>query len=350
MTAESPERASDESGEEGEEERDAMGSGELPDELGRYAPLNADEELPPLGLTASSHPVYFREGANPLVFFCIHGAGLSASSFALLAREVAPFAGLAALDLPGHGRSPLHPRDGPLPDLSLQSLLAACFEALLHVHHHRPAATLVLLGHSLGGNLAVKLDRAVDAADEALRAAVVGLVVVDVVEGSATEALPFMKSFLAAQPQAFDSVAAAVRYVHRARLVRNLDSARRSVPDQLARVGDRLRWRVELLATERYWPTWFEALNRDFLACARPKILVLAQADRMDKELTIAQMQGRFKLVVLAVEVGHLLHEDDPRAAARELRQFLRQFRLPLGAQQLAELRGAEHGAFRNGL
>ncbi len=49
-----------------------------------------------------------------------------------------------------------------------------------------------------------------------------------------------------------------------------------------------------------------------------PKMLLLADSDRMDKELTIAHMQGRFKLMVLE-NVGHIIHEDEPRKVAQIL-------------------------------
>ena len=48
----------------------------------------------------------------------------------------------------------------------------------------------------------------------------------------------------------------------------------------------------------------------------------------MDKELTIAQMQGKFKLVVLD-NVGHVIHEDQPRKVAEVFHQFLDQFKIP---------------------
>jgi protein phosphatase methylesterase 1 len=48
----------------------------------------------------------------------------------------------------------------------------------------------------------------------------------------------------------------------------------------------------------------------------------------MDKELTIAQMQGRFKLVVLD-QVGHVIQEDQPRACAEVFKEFLNLFRIP---------------------
>jgi protein phosphatase methylesterase 1 len=47
----------------------------------------------------------FRAGENGVAFFCIHGAGHSAMSFALLAKEVKHFGTLLAFDFKGHGAS-----------------------------------------------------------------------------------------------------------------------------------------------------------------------------------------------------------------------------------------------------
>ena len=49
----------------------------------------------------------------------------------------------------------------------------------------------------------------------------------------------------------------------------------------------------------------------------------------MDKELTIAQMQGKFRVVVLH-NVGHSVQEDDFKATARELYNLLKDFRIPM--------------------
>jgi protein phosphatase methylesterase 1 len=47
----------------------------------------------------------FRAGKDGVAFFCIHGAGQSAMSFALLAKEVRHFGTLIAFDFHGHGAS-----------------------------------------------------------------------------------------------------------------------------------------------------------------------------------------------------------------------------------------------------
>lgn len=68
-------------------------------------------------------------------------------------------------------------------------------------------------------------------------------------------------------------------------------------------------WRTDLLATKAYWQEWFKGLTQIFLNVRVPKQLLLAGSDRMDKDLTIAQMQGKFKMVVVE-NVGHVIHED----------------------------------------
>lgn len=58
-----------------------------------------------------------------------------------------------------------------------------------------------------------------------------------------------------------------------------------------------------------------------------PKLLLLAASDRMDKDLTIAQMQGKFKLSVIR-DVGHIVHEDKPKETAEVIREFITLFKI----------------------
>ena len=44
-------------------------------------------------------------------------------------------------------------------------------------------------------------------------------------------------------------------------------------------------------------------------------MLVLAGTDRLDRELMIGQMQGKYQLVVVP-DVGHFVHEDAPERTA----------------------------------
>jgi hypothetical protein len=53
---------------------------------------------------------------------------------------------------------------------------------------------------------------------------------------------------------------------------------------------------------------WFKGLSSGFLACRTARLLVLAGTDRLDKELMIGQMQGKFQMEVIP-DVGHMLQE-----------------------------------------
>ena len=53
---------------------------------------------------------------------------------------------------------------------------------------------------------------------------------------------------------------------------------------------------------------WFTGLSSKFLSARTARVLILAGTERLDKELMIGQMQGKFQLVVLA-NVGHMVHE-----------------------------------------
>jgi protein phosphatase methylesterase 1 len=64
-----------------------------------------------------------------------------------------------------------------------------------------------------------------------------------------------------------------------------------------------------------------------FLKIKSPKLLLLAGTDRLDKELTIAQMQGKFVFKVLS-KVGHVIQEDDPQRTAAVIIDFVERFQL----------------------
>jgi protein phosphatase methylesterase 1 len=169
-----------------------------------------------------------------------------------------------------------------------------------------------------------------------------GIVVIDVVEGTAMEALPSMEASLRGRPLGFPSPGAAVAWSMRAGLTTNLESARVSVPSQLREhsvraardangtpgLGTRSSrgwlWRVDVRETAKHWPSWFEHLSSVFLdARSVKKLLILAGTDRLDVPLMRAQMQGKFQLTVFP-DTGHAVHEDEPEKVAEALAGFLK--------------------------
>merc|ERR1712198_272846 len=82
------------------------------------------------------------------------------------------------------------------------------------------------------------------------------------------------------------------------------------------------KWRIDLSRTEPYWRGWFQGLSQRFLSAQGAKMLLLAGVDRLDKDLTVGQMQGKFQMQVLP-QVGHTVHEDSPEKVAELIASFL---------------------------
>lgn len=82
-------------------------------------------------------------------------------------------------------------------------------------------------------------------------------------------------------------------------------------------------WRTELSKTEQYWSNWFNGLSSKFLSAKGGKLLILAGTDRLDKELMIGQMQGKYQLQVFP-EAGHFVQEDCAEKTATAVADFVK--------------------------
>ena len=119
----------------------------------------------------------------------------------------------------------------------------------------------------------------------------------------------------------------------RSRTIRSLTSARISVPSLLrnhsvvsshpSTTTNTWTWRTDLSLTQSYWSNWFTGLSNKFLSAQGGKLLILAGTDRLDKELMIGQMQGKYQLQVFP-EAGHFVHEDCAEKTAATLAEFVR--------------------------
>ncbi|KAK0516067.1 hypothetical protein JMJ35_002101 [Cladonia borealis] len=270
------------------------------------------------------------------LFVTHHGAGSSGLSFALFALEIRkalPNAGVLSLDARGHGETVVE-RLGSQPttnnlDLSLETLSQDLLDVILMTQLEMAWSEVpgvILVGHSLGG--AVVTDLAVSGR---LGNAVLGYAVLDVVEGSAIDALQSMQSYLATRPTSFPTIPLAIEWHTRSRTIRNATSARISVPSLLrldlsrSSVEDAKSWawRTDLAATQPFWEGWFVGLSKKFLDAKGGKLLLLAGTDRLDKDLMIGQMQGKYQLQVFP-EAGHFIHEDQAEKTAMVLADFYR--------------------------
>ena len=135
-------------------------------------------------------PLY-KAGNSGNLFVCLHGAGHSAMSFAALAERMKKESTFFAFDFRGHGT---HECENET-DLSQETLIADTIKVMEYVLKTNPNMAINLVGHSMGGSIATKTATKIlnEMKDSELAKSLVTLFIIDVVEGSAMEALPFME-------------------------------------------------------------------------------------------------------------------------------------------------------------
>ncbi|EXJ64580.1 protein phosphatase methylesterase 1 [Cladophialophora yegresii CBS 114405] len=278
-----------------------------------------------------NHHVYLAppSASGPLIV-THHGAGSSGLSFAAFTAEllkVLPNAGVLSLDARCHGQTTITTASGSLPpseDLSLPTLAEDLAFVVNAVKAHMKWATLpdiVLIGHSLGGAVVTEVAHA-----RLLGNSLLAYGVLDVVEGSAMDALKSMDMYLTTRPKSFPSLASGIEWHVKSRTIRNSTSARVSVPSLLQEsktTPGTWYWRTDLAATKPFWEDWFTGLSKKFLESRGGKLLLLAGTDRLDKELMIGQMQGKYQLQVFP-DAGHFIQEDQPAKTASIVADFYR--------------------------
>eukprot|EP01113_Clastostelium_recurvatum_P032321 TRINITY_DN4137_c0_g1_i2.p1 TRINITY_DN4137_c0_g1~~TRINITY_DN4137_c0_g1_i2.p1 ORF type:complete len:368 (+),score=52.61 TRINITY_DN4137_c0_g1_i2:27-1130(+) len=302
----------------------------------------------------------YEAGHDGPLFVLLHGGGHTALSWALVADILKASCRVIAYDCRGHGDTKT---DDDF-DLSASTLVADALQ-LLEVMYP-PGDTsppVIIVGHSMGGAIAGKLSATGKVNNQ------VGLIVIDVVEGTAMAALSSMHSIIASRPTSFPSLEKAIEWSLSSNTLNNVTSARVSIPPQLVEaetmpqptirpkiamhpisedepdvsaslspehtppsLGEgplpvkRWFWRTPLARSEPHWAGWFSGLSDEFLSVKKAKMLLLAGTDRLDRALTIGQMQGKFQLTVLP-KVGHVIQEDDPTNTANTLLEFARRNR-----------------------
>ncbi|RWS29935.1 protein phosphatase methylesterase 1-like protein [Leptotrombidium deliense] len=317
--------------------------------------------------------------SNCVTLVLLHGGGYSALTWAPFVQALRLLCDcrVIAIDLRGHGGTNT---DNDY-DLSMNTLCSDVSGVLSAVIPDIDLAPVVIIGHSMGGALAIHCAHKL----QNTLTNFAGLVVIDVVEGTALEALKNMKQVLKNRPKSFNSLRSAVEWCYRSGMTRNLEAAKVSMPGQLKNVETnktatedihniaddsesvsrcrnlttnvnqiveeeesdvekaegvarvetqelsavcRYVWRIDLEKTEPCWNDWFQGLSELFLtAPIQSKLLILAGVDRLDRPLTIGQMQGKFQTEVLS-RCGHAAHEDDPNKVAEIIATFLRRNRL----------------------
>ncbi|KAE8412001.1 protein phosphatase methylesterase 1 [Aspergillus pseudocaelatus] len=279
-----------------------------------------------------THHVYLTPPTNSGPLFVMHhGAGSSGLSFAACAeeiRKILPKAGILSIDARDHGQTSTSMETGKGKvelDLSLEALnrdLVFIVRETQSKMGWESLPDILLVGHSLGGAVITDVAKKGELGSKLLAYAVL-----DVVEGSAMDALQSMEKYLSTRPSRFPSLASGIEWHTRSRTIRNRTSARVSVPSLLyeeTAPTDPSKpwvWRTNLAETKPFWENWFIGLSKKFLEARGGKLLLLAGTDRLDKELMIGQMQGKYQLQVFP-EAGHFVQEDQPAKTAQVLVDF----------------------------
>ncbi|GAA5813699.1 hypothetical protein MFLAVUS_007185 [Mucor flavus] len=273
--------------------------------------------LPPLGTLAEDEQQTSTRKENGPLFVMHHGAGSSALTFGLTARHIKELSngecGVIAVDCRGHGatKTTVFDTDFSLECMSqdLINIIQLCV---------KPNQDIILVGHSMGGSVVVNV------AHKRLLKNVIGVTVLDVVEGSAIDALSSMTKILSSRPVQFNSYEQAILWSIQSDTVKNIESAKLSIPALLELRDDKsekLKWITDLTKTQPFWTEWFLGLSDKFLNSGTAKLLILAGTDRLDKPLIIGQMQGKFQLNIFP-DAGHFLQEDKPLKTANCLIEF----------------------------
>lgn len=90
---------------------------------------------------------------------------------------------------------------------------------------------------------------------------IVGTFVIDVAEGSALAALPFMEQIVESRPTSFKDMTEVIKYGVTSGQVKKLESARLTMPDLVYEKDGEYVWRTDLLASKDYWKDWFTGMN-----------------------------------------------------------------------------------------
>ncbi|RGB24914.1 Alpha/Beta hydrolase protein [Rhizophagus diaphanus] len=268
----------------------------------------------------SSYEIHGTSENCPLFVFH-HGAAYSALSFALTCSYIKQLMNgsctMFAYDCRGHGYTKTSDDNNLSLDILSQDLVKVLKAA--YGDDVITSRDIFLIGHSMGGCVVA------DAASKGLIPSMTCIAVIDVVEGSALEAISGMLGFLRTRPTEFKSIENAIQWSVKSSTIRNVESSRITVPSILieSKQNDTTKyvWRTDLATSQPYWEGWFLGLSEKFLSAKAAKFLILAGTDRLDKPLTIAQMQGKYQLLVLP-DVGHMVQEDAPDRTANALVEF----------------------------
>ncbi|KPI90876.1 hypothetical protein ABL78_0109 [Leptomonas seymouri] len=185
-----------------------------------------------------------------------------------------------------------------------------------------PHSNFFPMGHSLGGSVVARALNGNRAAQERIS----GVFMIDIVEGTAQMSLAHMSEYLKRRPSCFPSVEDAEAWFLHFGGMQSPQGAAVSVPPLLKQNPETKlwHWRTDLRKMESVWGGWFTGLDEAFVSLPCAKMLCTANAERLDKALTVAQMQGKFQFEVMGNGCGHYVMDDATAMLAAKVCRFVK--------------------------
>ncbi len=160
-------------------------------------------------------------------------------------------------DFRGHGFNSMSEGE----DLSKETLISDTIKVFEYIDKLFPEESMIIVGHSMGGSIATKSVAEILKNQQKYQSVsnkIQGLIVIDVVEGTAMEALPYMENIVKTRKSRFRSLEDGVEYMVKSGTIKNLESARISVPPLLKEIKGKdgtvsFVWKTNLLSSQKYW-------------------------------------------------------------------------------------------------
>lgn len=166
----------------------------------------------------------------------LHGGGYSGLTWANFTRRLEKYCHfrMIAIDLRGHGDTTTSCDDR----LDIEILVSDVIRVIDAAHRicgFPETPKVVLIGHSMGGAIAIKCaSKCVESLPS-----LIGFVILDVVEGTAKDALPMMMSVIKTRPTWFPTLSNAIEWSVRSGMTHESTSARVSMPGSLVNIASR---------------------------------------------------------------------------------------------------------------
>lgn len=162
---------------------------------------------------------------------------------------------------------------------------------------------------------------------------IVSLHIVNTFLETAINSLNRMPEIINEIPKSFENIESALKWTlnsshshhNQQAASKNLFEIENSLASQLKinnETGE-LEWITDLSLMAPYWDSWFTGLTKNFLNFSGSRLLILADTDYMDKEMIVAQMQGKFQLSIVR-DSGHVIQEDRPEELSKIIYEMIK--------------------------